>query len=41
VGSAVASALFSQVGWAGVALVGAALPGLALLVFVFQARQAR
>lgn len=40
-GSAVASALFSQFGWAGVALVGAALPGVALLVFVFQARQAR
>jgi len=36
-GSAVASALFSQFGWQGVALVGAGLPGLALIAFMAKA----
>ncbi|MNO57132.1 Inner membrane transport protein YnfM [compost metagenome] len=38
-GSAVASALFSQFGWQGVALVGAGLPGVALVVFLLKARR--
>ena len=38
-GSAVASALFSQFGWQGVALVGAGLPGVALLIFLANARR--
>jgi len=33
----VASALFSQFGWQGVALVGAGLPGLALIAFMVKA----
>jgi predicted MFS family arabinose efflux permease len=38
-GSSVASAVFAQYGWQGVALVGAGLPGLALLVFLLQGRR--
>ena len=38
-GSAVASALFSQFGWQGVALVGAGLPSVALVVFLLKARR--
>ncbi|MDN5519560.1 MFS transporter [Pseudomonas sp.] len=38
-GAAVASALFSQFGWHGVALVGAGLPGVALVVFLLKARR--
>jgi cyanate permease len=38
-GSAVASALFAEFGWQGVALVGAGLPGVALIVFLIQARR--
>ncbi|QVM89130.1 MFS transporter [Pseudomonas entomophila] len=34
VGSAVASGVYAQFGWSGVALAGAALPALALLVFL-------
>lgn len=39
-GSAVASTLFAQFGWKGVALVGAGLPILALLVFLGRGRRA-
>ena len=39
VGSAVASALFTYYGWQGVAVLGAALPGLALLVFLLASRR--
>lgn len=38
-GSAVASAVFSQFGWQGVALVGAGLPGVALIIFLTKARR--
>ncbi|MNO02752.1 hypothetical protein D3C81_2232490 [compost metagenome] len=38
-GSAVASAVFSQFGWQGVALVGAGLPGVALVIFLAKARR--
>ncbi|MDF3936842.1 MFS transporter, partial [Pseudomonas citronellolis] len=37
-GSAVASPLFERFGWPGVALLGAALPGLALLAFLLRGR---
>jgi len=39
VGSAVASALFTHYGWQGVAVLGAALPGIALLVFLLASRR--
>ncbi|MBC3421720.1 MULTISPECIES: MFS transporter [unclassified Pseudomonas] len=39
-GSAVASALYAGYGWNGVALVGAVLPGLALVIFLMVARRA-
>ncbi|NIE73443.1 MFS transporter [Pantoea sp. Ap-967] len=39
-GSAVASVVFAQYGWQGVALVGAALPGLALVIFLAVSRRA-
>ena len=39
VGSAVASGVYAQFGWSGVALVGAALPALALLVFLVISRK--
>ncbi|MDZ3992367.1 MFS transporter [Pseudomonas sp. Teo4] len=38
-GSAMASGLFAQFGWHGIALAGAALPGVALLVFLAGARR--
>ena len=38
-GSAVASAVFGQFGWQGVALVGAGLPGVTLIIFVAKARR--
>ncbi|NIF27575.1 MFS transporter [Pantoea sp. Tr-811] len=39
-GSAVASVVFAQYDWQGVALVGAALPGLALVIFLAVSRRA-
>ena len=39
VGSAVASGVYAQFGWSGVALAGAALPALALLVFLVISRK--
>ncbi|WP_207869764.1 MFS transporter [Pseudomonas sp. 51_B] len=39
VGSALASGLYAQHGWQGVALVGAALPGAALVVFLLISRR--
>jgi predicted MFS family arabinose efflux permease len=39
-GSALASAVYSQFGWSGVATLGAGLPGLALLVFLIKSRRA-
>ncbi|MNM31728.1 Inner membrane transport protein YnfM [compost metagenome] len=38
-GSAVASAVFTSYGWHGVALVGAGLPGLALVIFLVISRR--
>ncbi|CDF81669.1 Uncharacterized MFS-type transporter ydeR [Pseudomonas knackmussii B13] len=38
-GSAIASPLYEHFGWTGVALLGAGLPGLALLLFLFASKR--